>query len=395
MPWTIDIETHLDSMNLPETIIEGNTSSKMDKAKSLIFLHRHLDENLKNEYLTVKDPSELWKNLKDRFDHQRDVMLPLYRDKWAALRFQDFVKVSDYNSEMIKIGRSRGGYSNNPPHKTANYHQKRQRNDWNHENSHKRRGGPSSLKSPETICFRRGCKGHWFKTCRILEHLCKLYQESVKGKGKEVNFIDQTHMKEFTRLDESDFNNEHVDTVGDFANAKEINFTDHDPMNEFTHLGERNFSDDFLGDITEKMTARFADCHFDEENFPPLGGERKQFEKEITWSVPTLLHLDPYTKDYEGRVQRILHLQEMANQLPDAFTNTKRVTKSHIPAENAPVQIEIPKGKPENKVTHEITTRLKRGRPPGSKNKNPQKRKGEEKQSILPLSIWFFQLELI
>ncbi|KAL9676418.1 hypothetical protein QQ045_004632 [Rhodiola kirilowii] len=103
MPWTIDIETHLDSINLPETIIEGNTSSKMDKATSLIFLRRHLDENLKNEYLTVKDSSELRKNLKDRFDHQRDVMLPLYRDKWAALQFQDFVKVSEYNSEMIKI----------------------------------------------------------------------------------------------------------------------------------------------------------------------------------------------------------------------------------------------------------------------------------------------------
>ncbi|CAM8926811.1 unnamed protein product [Rhodiola kirilowii] len=71
----------------------------------------------------------------------------------------------------------------------------------------------------------------------------------------------------------------------------------------------------------------------------------------------------------------------MENQLPDAFTDTKRVTKSHIPAENVPVQIEIPKGKPENKVTHEITTRLKRGRPLGSKNKNPRKRKGEEKQS--------------
>ncbi|CAM8963942.1 unnamed protein product [Rhodiola kirilowii] len=55
MPWTIDIETHLDSMDLPETIIEENTSSKMDKVKSLIFLRRHLDENLKNEYLTVKE----------------------------------------------------------------------------------------------------------------------------------------------------------------------------------------------------------------------------------------------------------------------------------------------------------------------------------------------------
>ncbi|CAM8934960.1 unnamed protein product [Rhodiola kirilowii] len=370
MPWTIDIETHLDSMDLHETIIVGNTSSKVDKAKSLIFLRRHLDENLKNEYLTVKDPSVLWKNLKDRFDHQRDVMLPLYRDKWAALRFQDFVKVNDYNSEMIKIvshlnfcgdkitdaemmektlstfhasnvtlqqqyrvrgfekyheligtllvaernnelliknhqsrptgsrtfsevhfansnenrpmnyfqgqgqgrgrgrgrgqgrgrgrsfgqGRGRGGYPNNPPHKIANYHQRRQQNEWNHENSHKRGGGPSSSKSPETTCFRCGCKGHWFKTCRTPEHLCKLYQESVKGKGKEVNYIDQTPMNEFTRLGESDFNNEHVDTVGDFTNANEINFIENDPVNEYTHLGEHNPSEDFLGDITGKMT---------------------------------------------------------------------------------------------------------------------------------------------
>ncbi|CAM8994719.1 unnamed protein product [Rhodiola kirilowii] len=103
MPWTIDIETHLDSMDLPETIIEWNTSSNVDKAKSLIFIRRHLDENFKNEYLTVKDPSDLWRNLNDRFDQQRDVILPLYRDKWAALRFQDFGKVSEYNSEMIKI----------------------------------------------------------------------------------------------------------------------------------------------------------------------------------------------------------------------------------------------------------------------------------------------------
>ncbi|CAM8897583.1 unnamed protein product [Rhodiola kirilowii] len=366
MPWTIDIETHLDSMDLHETIIVANTSSKVDKAKSFIFLRRHLDENLKNEYLTVKDPSDLWKNLKDRFYHQRDVMLPLYRDKWAALRFQDFAKVSDYNSEMIKIvshlkfcgdkitdaemmektlstfhasnvtlqqqyrvrgfekyheligtllvaernnelliknhqsrptgsrtfsevhfansnesrpmnyfrgqgqvrgrgrgrgrvrsfgqGRGRGGYPNNPPHKIANYHQRRQQNDWNHENSHKRGGGSSSLKSPETTCFRCGSKGHWFKTSRTPEHLCKLYQESVKGKGKEVNYIDQTHMNEFTRLGESDFNNEYVDKVEDCSNANEINFIENDPVNEYTHLGEHNPSEYFLGDIIGKMT---------------------------------------------------------------------------------------------------------------------------------------------
>ncbi|CAM8919718.1 unnamed protein product [Rhodiola kirilowii] len=121
------------------------------------------------------------------------------------------------------------------------------------------------------------------------------------------------------------------------------------------------------------FTARFADCHFNEETFPILGDERKQLEKEITWFVPTLMHLDPYTKDCERQVEKILHLQEIANRLPDAFTDTKRVTKSHIQAVNAPVQIEIPREKSENKVNHEITTRPKRGRPPGSKNKNPRK----------------------
>ena len=62
--------------------------------------------------------------------------------------------------------------------------------------------------------------------------------------------------------------------------------------------------------------------------------------------------------------------------MPDAFTDTKRVTKSYIPAANAPARIEIPEIKSENKDTHESKTRQKRGRPIGSKDKNPRKRKG-------------------
>jgi len=62
--------------------------------------------------------------------------------------------------------------------------------------------------------------------------------------------------------------------------------------------------------------------------------------------------------------------------LPDAFTDTKRVTKSYILAINAPLRIEIPKGQSENEVTNESKIRLKRGRPISSKVKNPRKRKG-------------------
>ena len=71
-----------------------------------------------------------------------------------------------------------------------------------------------------------------------------------------------------------------------------------------------------------------------------------------------------------------MHLQAIANQLPDAFTDTKRVTKSYIPAANATACIEISEIKFENKDTHESKTHQKRERPIGSKDKNPRKRKG-------------------
>ncbi|XP_056698558.1 uncharacterized protein [Spinacia oleracea] len=120
--------------------------------------------------------------------------------------------------------------------------------------------------------------------------------------------------------------------------------------------------------------ARFADCHFDESVFPTLGGENKQLEKEIGWNELSLSHLDPRTKQCELEVQKIIHLQSLANQLPDAFTNPNKVTKSHIPAVNAPIKIDVPAG--QYQTASESTTRLKRGRPIGSKDKNPRKRKG-------------------
>jgi len=123
--------------------------------------------------------------------------------------------------------------------------------------------------------------------------------------------------------------------------------------------------------------ARFADSHFDESVFPTLGGERKKVEKDIGWNELSLSHLDPRTKECELEVQRIIHLQKLANQLPYAFIDTKRVTKSHIPAANAPIRIDIPVG--QSNIANESQTRLKRGRPVGSKDKNPRVRKREKK----------------
>ncbi|KAD6794515.1 hypothetical protein E3N88_05411 [Mikania micrantha] len=121
--------------------------------------------------------------------------------------------------------------------------------------------------------------------------------------------------------------------------------------------------------------ARFGDCHFDETTFPTLGGDKKQLDNNISWNELSLSHLDPRTKQCELEVQRIIHLQRLANQLPDSFTDPKRVTKSHIPAVNAPIKISVTEGQPY--IGNESNTRLKRGRPIGSKDKNPRKKKGE------------------
>ncbi|KAJ9552243.1 hypothetical protein OSB04_016288 [Centaurea solstitialis] len=103
LSWVLDAEIHLDAKGLGKTIKEGNQESIQDRAKAMIFLRHHLHEVLKTEYLTIKDTLILWKNLRDRYDHQRTVILPKARYEWVHLRFQDFKSVSEYNSAMFRI----------------------------------------------------------------------------------------------------------------------------------------------------------------------------------------------------------------------------------------------------------------------------------------------------
>ncbi|GJX81848.1 retrovirus-related pol polyprotein from transposon TNT 1-94 [Tanacetum coccineum] len=133
------------------------------------------------------------------------------------------------------------------------------------------------------------------------------------------------------------------------------------------------------GDV---FTSHFADCHFNEAIFPPLGGENKNHEKDVSWSEPLLLYLNPHTKQSETEVQKIMHMQEIVNQLPDAFTDPKRVTKSYIPVVNAPARVEIPDVKSDDKVTQKSKACLKRGRPVVTKDKNPRKRKATKNAII-------------
>ncbi|KAK8348465.1 hypothetical protein V6Z12_A06G082700 [Gossypium hirsutum] len=86
-------------------------------------------------------------------------------------------------------GRGRGHISNR-------YHGDHNNDTSNHQKKNKNerqeripQNNPSKI--VDNICYRCGMKGHWSRTCRTSEHLVKLYQESIKKKGKhmETNFI--------------------------------------------------------------------------------------------------------------------------------------------------------------------------------------------------------------
>jgi hypothetical protein len=114
----------------------------------------------------------------------------------------------------------------------------------------------------------------------------------------------------------------------------------------------------YLQSLTRDLfTTRYADYIFNEDHFPSLGGDYKYHLEcqEINWDDKSILSSDPHTKETELQVQKILNLQNIANNLPDAFTDYKSVTKSWNPTVNEHERMEVPK-----KMTHTPSV-VKRG----------------------------------
>ena len=57
---------------------------------------------------------------------------------------------------------------------------------------------------------------------------------------------------------------------------------------------------------------------------------------------PLCLILIPKTAQCDSEVCRILNLQNVADSMPDAFSDIAKVTRSHIPAANVSVRLEVP-----------------------------------------------------
>ncbi|KAK4391512.1 Retrovirus-related Pol polyprotein from transposon RE1 [Sesamum angolense] len=93
-------------------------------------------------------------------------------------------------------------------------------------------------------------------------------------------------------------------------------------------------------------------------------GPQRRVEIYVGFESPSIIkYLESMTGDL------------FAARLPDAFIDTKKVTKSHIPVENVPARLEVPEATLTQPKPSESQIRRKRGRPLGSKDANPRKRK--------------------
>lgn len=117
----------------------------------------------------------------------------------------------------------------------------------------------------------------------------------------------------------------------------------------------------------------FADCHYYEDIFPRLDSTQEPAKVDtmsLQWQTESLFWNESGTNQIDPEIQRLLHLTRIMENLPNAFTDATKVTKSHVLAANTPARIQL---------THQLTNYTapwaKHGRPLGAPNKQPRQRK--------------------
>ncbi|XP_015068828.1 uncharacterized protein LOC107013430 [Solanum pennellii] len=134
--WILDAEIHLDTMGLVETIKDNNQASSKERAKAMIFLRHHLDEGLKMQYLTVKDPLVL-ENVTEHDKLEKtystfSASSMLLQQQYRGMDFKKYSKLLSHlliaerhNDLLIKNHESRPvGSMSLPEVNQANYYQR-------------------------------------------------------------------------------------------------------------------------------------------------------------------------------------------------------------------------------------------------------------------------------
>ncbi|XP_019150306.1 PREDICTED: uncharacterized protein LOC109147114 [Ipomoea nil] len=242
LTWVLDVEIYLKSTELLDTIEETSASTATQKAKALIFLRHHLNHDLKNEYLTEKDPyyvteynsaihkivsqlklckqtitdEDLIEKTLSTF-HPNDLVLQKQYKNTKYDTHPELITtllVAEKHSQLLMHNhnaRPTGAAPVPEAHTVAQQSNNRRGRGQGRGRGRGRgperggRGGASSSgsrpqnKQTQRIrprksqqnsgqshpCYKCGYKGHWSRTCRTPKHLVEAYQKIVQQEEQQ------------------------------------------------------------------------------------------------------------------------------------------------------------------------------------------------------------------
>jgi hypothetical protein len=101
LSWCLEVEAHLASKGLEDTVSTNSQPTLQQKAQSLILISHHLEEPLKTQYMNEFNPWVSWEELNLSFEHRKLISLPAARHDWINLRVQDHPTIASYNNELF------------------------------------------------------------------------------------------------------------------------------------------------------------------------------------------------------------------------------------------------------------------------------------------------------
>ncbi|XP_026459408.1 uncharacterized protein LOC113360074 [Papaver somniferum] len=87
----------------PSTDKDVAPTTEKEKAEALRYLKAHIDTNLLWGYQHIMCHKELWDALASRFGSIEDCLLPQLNEQWNDIPFLDYVKVGDFQRDVLKL----------------------------------------------------------------------------------------------------------------------------------------------------------------------------------------------------------------------------------------------------------------------------------------------------
>ena len=78
LEWSVDVDAYLHMAGLEQTLVSPTPADIPSTSvwKALVTIRKHLHTSLRQQYIQVKNPGELWKLLTSRYHHEQAIFLP-------------------------------------------------------------------------------------------------------------------------------------------------------------------------------------------------------------------------------------------------------------------------------------------------------------------------------